>query len=61
MDKDNMKATIQMYGWITRSKGKKDLSMPMMYEKGYPEYAHAIVVEYILTRLDSYHSVMIWN
>jgi len=56
-----MKATIQMYGWITRSKGKKDLSMPMMYEKGYPEYAHAIVVEYILTRLDSYHSVMIWN
>jgi len=54
-----MKATIQMYCWITRSNGKKDLSMPMMYEEDYSEYAHA--VEYIFTRLDSYYGMMSWN
>ncbi|NOR56613.1 MAG: hypothetical protein GQ531_10475 [Sulfurovum sp.] len=53
--------TIKKYSWVTRSNGKKDLSMPMMYEEDYPEYAHAISVEYILTNLNSYHSVMNWN
>ena len=56
-----IEATIEMYGWISRSNGKKDLSMPMMYNENYPEYAHAIAVEYILTNPDSYHSAMNWN
>ena len=60
-DANPIEATIQMYGWITRSNGKKDLSMPMMYDENYPEYAHAIAVEYILTNPDSYHSAMNWN
>ena len=60
-DVNPKEATIQMYGWITRSNGKKDLSMPMMYNENYPEYAHAIAVEYILTNQDSYHSAMNWN
>ena len=55
-----IEATIKQYGWITRN-GKKDLSMPMVSNKDYPEFAHAIAVEYILTNLDSYHSAMNWN
>ena len=55
-----IEATIKKYGWITKN-GKKNLSMPMLYEKDYPEFAHAIAVEYILTRLNSYHSAMNWN
>ena len=55
-----IEATIKMYGWIEKN-GKKELSMPMMYEKDYPEYAHAVAVEYILTNLNSYHSAMNWN
>ena len=60
-DMNPKEATIKMYGWITRSNGEKDLSMPMMYDESYPEYAHAIAVEYILTNPDSYHSAMNWN
>jgi len=56
----HQEATIKKYGWITKD-GKKNLSMPMMYDKEYPEYAHAIAVEYILTRPNSYHSAMNWN
>ena len=52
--------TIAKYGWITKN-GKKNLSIPMMYKEDYPEYAHAIAVEYILTRPDSYHSAINWN
>ena len=59
-DMKPIEATIKKYGWITRN-GKKELSMPMVYEKDYPEFAHAIAVEYILTRLNSYHSAMNWN
>ncbi|MCK5536224.1 MAG: hypothetical protein KAI79_05310 [Bacteroidales bacterium] len=53
-------STIKMYGWIEKN-GKKELSMPMMSDKKYPEYAHAVAVEYILTNLNSYHSAMNWN
>lgn len=59
-DMNHIEATIKMYGWIEKN-GKKELSMPMMYEKDYPEYAHAVAVEYVLTRPDSYHSVMNWD
>ena len=59
-DMKPIEATIKKYGWITKN-GKKELSMPMVYEKDYPEFAHAIAVEYILTRLNSYHSAMNWN
>ena len=54
-------ATIKKYGWITRRNGKKDLSMPMMYSDEYPEYAHAVAVEFILTNADSYHKMMNWD
>jgi hypothetical protein len=53
-------ATIKMYGWIEKN-GKKNLSMPMMYDKDYPEYAHAVAVEFILTNPDSYHKMMNWD
>ena len=59
-DMNPIVATIKQYGWITKN-GKKELSMPMVYKKDYPEFAHAIAVEYILTNLDSYHSTMNWN
>ncbi|HIP11538.1 MAG TPA: hypothetical protein EYG73_02350 [Arcobacter sp.] len=55
-----IEATIKQYGWIEKN-GKKELSMPMMYNEKYPEYAHAVAVEYILTNLSSYHSAMNWN
>jgi hypothetical protein len=59
-DINPIEATIKKYGWITKN-GKKELSMPMVYNEKYPEFAHAIAVEYILTRPDSYHSAMNWN
>ncbi len=59
-DMNPIEATIKMYGLIEKN-GKRELSMPMVYEKDYPEYAHAVAVEYILTRPDSYHSAMNWN
>lgn len=59
-DINPIEATIKMYGWITKN-GKKELSMPMIYDDKYPEYAHAVAVEYILTHLDRYHSAMNWN
>jgi len=59
-DMNPTEATIKMYGWIEKN-GKKELSMPMVSKKDYPEYAHAVAVEYILTNLDSYHSAMNWN
>ena len=55
-----IEATIAKYGWIEKN-GKKELSMPMVYDEKYPEYAHAVAVEYILTNLNSYHSAMNWN
>ena len=60
-DINPIEATIKKYGWITRSNGEKSLSMPMIYDDDYPEYEHAVAVEYILTNLDSYHSAMNWN
>jgi len=58
---NTIEATVIQYGWIEKN-GKKELSMmPMMYDKKYPEYAHALAVEYILTNLSSYHSAMNWN
>lgn len=59
-DTNHIEATIKKYGWIEKN-GKKELSMPMMYDEKYPEYAHAIAVEYILSNLNSYHSAMNWN
>ena len=59
-DMNPIESTIKQYGWITKN-GKKELSMPMVSKKDYPEFAHAIAVEYILTRLNSYHSAMNWN
>lgn len=59
-DINPIEATIKMYGWIEKN-GKKNLSMPMVYDDKYPEYAHAVAVEYILTNLDSYQSAMNWN
>jgi len=59
-DMNPFEATIKKYGWIEKN-GKRELSMPMVYEKDYPEYAHAVAVEYILTNLNSYHSAMNWN
>ncbi len=53
-------ATIEMYGWIEKN-GKKNLSMPMMYDKDYPEYAHAVAVEFVLTNPDSYNKMMNWD
>ncbi len=53
-------ATIKMYGWIEKN-GKKNLSMPMMYDKDYPEYAHAVAVEFVLTNPDSYNKMMNWD
>jgi len=59
-DMNPNEATVKMYGWIEKN-GKKELSIPMMSNKKYPEYAHAVAVEYILTNLSSYHSAMNWN
>ena len=59
-DMNPIEATIKKYGWIEKN-GKKELSMPMIYNEKYPEYAHAAAVEYILTNLSSYHSAMNWN
>ncbi len=59
-DMNPIEWTIKQYGWITKN-GKKELSMPMVSNKDYPEFAHAIAVEYILTNLNSYHSAMNWN
>ncbi len=59
-DMNAIEATIKQYWWIEKN-GKKELSMPMVYSNKYPEYAHAIAVEYILTNLNSYHSAMNWN
>jgi hypothetical protein len=59
-DMNPIESTIKKYGWITKN-GKKELSMPMLYNEEYPEFAHAIAVEYILTNLNSYHSAMNWN
>ena len=56
----SIEATIKQYGWIEKN-GKKELSIPMMYDEKYPEYVHAVAVEYILTNLSSYHSAMNWN
>ncbi len=53
-------ATVKMYGWIEKN-GKKNLSMPMMYDRDYPEYAHAVAVEFILTNPDSYNKMMNWD
>ena len=55
-----IEATIKQYGWITKN-GKKELSMPMIYDRAYPEFAHAITIEYILTNLNSYHRAMNWD
>ena len=55
-----IEATIKKYGWIEKN-GKKELSMPFVRSDDYPEYAHAVAVEYILTNPDSYHSAMNWN
>lgn len=52
--------TIKMYGWIEKN-GRKNLSMPMMYDKDLPEYSHAVAVEYILTNPDAYHKMMNWD
>ncbi len=57
---DPFEKTVKMYGWIEKN-GKKNLYMPMMYNEKYPEYAHAIAVEYILTNIDGYHRAMNWN
>jgi hypothetical protein len=59
-DINPIEATIKKYGCITKN-GKKELSMPMVYNEKYPEFAHAVAVEYILTNLNSYHSAMNWN
>ncbi len=59
-DMNPIETTIKKYGWIEKN-GKKELSMPMIYNEKYPEYAHAVAVEYILTNLSSYHSAMNWN
>jgi hypothetical protein len=59
-DMSPIEATIKKYGWITKN-GKKELSMPMVYNEESPEFAHAVAVEYILTNLNSYHSAMNWN
>jgi len=53
-------AAIKQYGWITKN-GKKNLIMPMMTHQDYPEYAHAVTVEYILTDPDKYHRAMNWD
>ena len=59
-DMNSFEATVKMYGWIEKN-GKKELSMPMICKDGYPEYAHAVAVEFILTKPDSYHNAMNWN
>lgn len=59
-DINHIEATIMMFGWVEKN-GKKNLSMPMMYDKQYPEYSHAVAVEYILTNPDSYHRAINWN
>ena len=53
-------STIKQYGWITKN-GKKNLSMPMMSHDDYPEYAHAVAVEYILTDPSNYNRAMNWD
>jgi hypothetical protein len=55
-----IEATIKQYGWITKN-GKKQLSMPFMWSDAYPEYAHAVAVEYVLTKPDSYLRAMNWD
>lgn len=52
--------TIKMYGWIEKN-GRKNLSMPLMYDKDLPEYAHAVTVEYILSNPDTYLKMMNWD
>jgi hypothetical protein len=59
-DMNPIEATIKQYGWISKN-GKRQLSMPLMWSDTYPEYAHAVAVEYILTKPDSYHRMMNWN
>jgi len=59
-DMNPIEATIKKYGWIEKN-GKKELSIPMMYDKNYPDYAHAVAVEYILTNLANYHRAMNWD
>ena len=52
--------TVRLYGWIEKN-GKKNLSLPMMYDKDLPEFAHAIAVEYALTNPDVYNRAMSWD
>jgi hypothetical protein len=59
-DINHIEATIKQYGWITKN-GKKRLSMPFMQSDEYPEYAHAVAVEYALTKPDSYRRMMNWD
>ena len=57
---DHREATIKMYGWVEKN-GKKNLSMPMIYDKQYPDYCHAIAVESVLTNPDSYLRAINWS
>jgi hypothetical protein len=59
-DMNPVEATVKQYGWITKN-GKKQLSMPFMWSDAYPEYAHAVAVEYALTKPDSYLRAMNWD
>jgi len=59
-DMNPIEATVKQYGWITKN-GKKQLSMPFMWSDAYPEYAHAVAVEYALTKPDSYLRAMNWD
>jgi len=59
-DMNPIQATIKKYGWIKKN-GRKNLSMPMMFDKAYPEYAHAVTVEYALTNPNSYQRAMNWD
>ncbi len=59
-DMNPIEATIKKYGWITKN-GKKNLSMPMMFDEAYTEYAHAVAVEYALTNPNSYLRAMNWD
>ena len=59
-DLSHKEKTIKMYGWIEKN-GRKNLSIPLMYDKDLPEYAHAVAVEYILTNPDAYHKMMNWD
>ena len=59
-DINGYESTIKQYGWITKNE-KKNLSMPMMSHDDYPEYAHAVAVEYILTNSSNYSRAMNWD